>query len=114
GQGWPEGETVRASDAVARINRWAARDAMGQMIKAVENELAAIDDRTFRWVLKKRYAKLLLALGKTGTPCCFVMPTRNAATDPFRQISEYVGSEPRRFVRNQWISGAHAPFEKFP
>src|SRR5262252_2133124 len=108
-----DGEPVRASDAVASINRWAARDAMGQMIKAIENELAAIDDRAFRWVLKKRYPKLLLALGKTGTPCCFVMPTRIAATDPFRQISEYVGSGPMRFVRNEWMSGAKAAFEKF-
>jgi peptide/nickel transport system substrate-binding protein len=108
-----DGESVRASDAVASINRWAARDAMGQMIKAIENELVAIDDRTFRWTLKKPYPKMLLALGKSGTPCCFVMPARIAATDPFRQISEYVGSGPMRFVRNEWVPGATAVFEKF-
>jgi peptide/nickel transport system substrate-binding protein len=108
-----DGEPVLAKDAVASINRWAARDQMGQMIKAIENELVAIDDRTFRWALKKPYPKMLLALGKTGTPCCFVMPARIAATDPFRQISEYVGSGPMRFVRNEWVSGAKAVFEKF-
>src|SRR5712671_4502292 len=80
-----DGEPVLAKDAVASINRWAARDQMGQMIKAIENELVAIDDRTFRWALKKPYPKLLLALGKSGRPC-FVMPARIAATDPFRQI----------------------------
>src|SRR5215813_9773379 len=95
-----DGEPVLARDAVASINRWAARDSMGQMIKAIENELVAIDDRTFRWALKKPYPKMLLALGKTANPCCFVMPARIAATDPFRQISEYVGSGPMRFVRN--------------
>jgi peptide/nickel transport system substrate-binding protein len=108
-----DGEPVLAKDAVASINRWAARDQMGRMIKAIENELVAIDDRTFRWALKKRYPKMLLALGKYGTPCCFVMPARIAATDPFRQISEYVGSGPMRFVRNEWVSGAKAVFEKF-
>jgi peptide/nickel transport system substrate-binding protein len=108
-----DGEPVRASDAVASINRWAARDAMGQMIKAIENELVAIDDRTFRWALKKPCPKIPLALGKTGTPCCFVMPARIAATDPFRQISEYVGSGPMRFVRNEWVPGAKAVFAKF-
>src|SRR5712671_718323 len=108
-----DGEPVRASDAVASINRWAARDAMGRMIKAIENELVAIDDRTFRWALRKRYPKMLLALGKYGTPCCFVMPARIAATDPFRQIGEYVGSGPMRFVRNEWVPGAKAVFEKF-
>src|SRR5260370_30948329 len=70
-----DGEPVLAKDAVASINRWAARDQMGQMIKAIENELIAIDDRTFRWALKKPYPKTLLALGKSGRPC-FVMPAR--------------------------------------
>jgi peptide/nickel transport system substrate-binding protein len=108
-----DGEPVLAKDAVASINRWAVREPMGQMIKAIENELVAVDDRTFRWALKKPYPKLLLALGKSGPPCCFVMPARIAATDPFRQISEYVGSGPMRFVRNEWVPGAKAVFEKF-
>jgi peptide/nickel transport system substrate-binding protein len=46
-----DGEPVRALDAVASINRWSAREPMGQMLKALENKLTAIDDRTFRWVL---------------------------------------------------------------
>src|SRR6266550_1417168 len=108
-----DGELVRASDAVASINRWAARDQMGQMIKDIENELVAIDDRTFRWALRKPYPKMLLALAKSAAPCCFVMPARIAATDPFRQIGEYVGSGPMRFVRSEWVSGAKAVFEKF-
>src|SRR5215475_5288198 len=35
-----DGEAVLAKDAVASINRWAARDQMGQMIKAIENEIS--------------------------------------------------------------------------
>jgi peptide/nickel transport system substrate-binding protein len=56
---------------------------------------------------------MLLALGKFPTPCCFVMPARIAATDPFKQISDYVGSGPMRFVKNEWVPGARAVFEKF-
>jgi peptide/nickel transport system substrate-binding protein len=85
---------------------------MGQMIKAIENELSAVDDRTFRWRLKKPFPKMLLALGKISTPCCFVMPARIAATDPFKQIDEYVGSGPMRFMRNEWVPGAKVVFEK--
>src|SRR5215470_15918267 len=59
-----DGEPVLAKDAVASVRRWSARDSMGQMLKAIENELVAVDDRTFRWVLKKPYPKMLLALGK--------------------------------------------------
>jgi len=108
-----DGEQVTATDVVASINRWAARDALGQMIKAIEQELIAVDDRTFRWVLKKPYPKMLLALGKITTPCCFIMPARIAATDPFKQISEYIGSGPMRFVRSDWIHGARSAFERF-
>ncbi len=41
------------------------------------------------------------------------MPERIAATDPFKQITEYVGSGPMRFVKSEWVPGARAVFEKF-
>jgi peptide/nickel transport system substrate-binding protein len=109
-----DGDSVLALDAVASIRRWAAREPMGQMIKAVENELTAVDDRTFRWSLREPFPKMLLALGKIATPCCFIMPARIAATDPFKQITEHIGSGPMRFVKSEWLPGARAVFEKFP
>src|SRR5581483_7740039 len=109
-----DGEPVRSKDAVASILRWQARDAMGLMIRDIQKEITAVDDRTFKWVLAKPYPKILLALGKVGTPCCFIMPERIAKTDPFKQIEEYVGSGPMKFVRadykprnepGEWWSG---------
>jgi peptide/nickel transport system substrate-binding protein len=41
------------------------------------------------------------------------MPARIAATDPFKQINEFVGSGPMRFIKNEWVPGARAVFEKF-
>src|SRR5262249_2619296 len=41
------------------------------------------------------------------------MPARVAATDPFKQIGEYVGSGPMRFVRSDWVPGVKSAFEKF-
>ncbi|HEY5830732.1 MAG TPA: ABC transporter substrate-binding protein [Hyphomicrobiaceae bacterium] len=108
-----DGEKVLAKDVVASITRWSNRDAMGLMLKAIQKELVAVDDRTFKWVLSKPYPKMLLALGKVGTPCCFIMPERLAKTDPFKQIEEYVGSGPMKFVRADWKPGALAAFEKF-
>ncbi len=108
-----DGEPVRAKDCVASIERWANRDAMGLMIKGIQKELTAVDDKTFKWVLSKPYPKILLALGKVGTPCCFIMPERVAKTDPFKQIEEYIGSGPMKFVRGDWKPGALAAFEKF-
>jgi peptide/nickel transport system substrate-binding protein len=108
-----DGEPVLAKDVAASIARWSARDPMGLMIKAIQNELVAVDDRTIRWSLKKPFPKMLLALGKANGPVCFIMPARIAATDPFKQISEYVGSGPMRFVRDEWTPGARAVFERF-
>ncbi len=108
---WHDGAPVTAKDCVASIDRWAARDAMGLMLKAIQKELTAVDDKTFKWVLSKPYPKMLLALGKVGTPCCFIMPERIAKTDPFKQIEEYVGSGPMKFVKADWKPGALAAFE---
>jgi peptide/nickel transport system substrate-binding protein len=108
-----DGEPVLSKDVVASLNRWAARDPMGLMIKAVQQELTAVDDRTFKWVLKQPFPKLLFALGKNNAPVAFIMPERIAQTDPFKQISEYVGSGPLKFAKSEWVPGAKAVFEKF-
>ncbi|SDR55937.1 peptide/nickel transport system substrate-binding protein [Rhizobiales bacterium GAS191] len=108
-----DGEPVRAKDVVASLTRWSARDPMGLMLKAIQNELTAVDDRTFTWVLKKPYPKMLFALAKNNAPCGFIMPERIAMTDPYKQITEYVGSGPMRFAKDEWVPGAKAVFTKF-
>ena len=108
-----DGEPVLSKDVVASLTRWSARDPMGLMIKAIQNELTAVDDRTFKWALKAPYPKMLLALGKNSTPCAFIMPERIAQTDPFKQIPEYIGSGPMKFAKSEWVPGAKAVFEKF-
>ncbi len=109
-----DGEPVRARDVVASINRWMVRDApMGLPIKKRIDALEAVDDRTFRFRLNQPYPKMLFALGKSSTPCLFIMPERIAATDPYKQISEYIGSGPMRFKKDEWVPGARAVFEKF-
>ena len=108
-----DGEPVLAKDVVASLSRWCARDPMGIMLKGIEKELVAVDDKTVKWVLSKPYPKMKLALGKAGTPVAFIMPERIAKTDPFKQIEEYIGSGPMKFVRGEWKPGAIAVFEKF-
>ena len=108
-----DGEPVLSKDVVASLTRWSARDPMGLMLKAIQNELTAVDDRTFKWSLKAPYPKMLLALGKNSTPCAFIMPERIAQTDPFKQIPEYIGSGPMKFAKSEWVPGAKAVFEKF-
>jgi peptide/nickel transport system substrate-binding protein len=109
-----DGEPVRSKDAVASIKRWMVRDApMGGPIKQRLDALEVVDDRTFRFRLNQPYPKLLFALGKSSTPPMFVMPERVAMTDPFKQITDYVGSGPMRFKQDEWVPGAKAVFERF-
>jgi peptide/nickel transport system substrate-binding protein len=108
-----DNEPVRSRDVIASIIRWMPRDPMGQLLRALNEELVAVDDRTFRWVLKAPFPKMTMALGKNATPMCFIMPERIARTDSFTQINEYVGSGPMRFARNEWVPGARAVFTRF-
>ena len=109
-----DNEPVLAKDVVASIRRWQVRDApMGLPIKKATDALEVVDDQTFRFRLNRPYSKMLFALGKSSSPCLFIMPERMALTDPFKQITEYVGSGPMRFKRDEWVPGAKAVFEKF-
>src|ERR1700759_624004 len=98
-----DGEPVLAKDVVASIKRWWVRDApMGVPISKRTDALEVVDDRTFRFRLNAPYPKLLFALGKSSTPGLCIMPERVAQTDPYKQITEYVGSGPMRFKRDEW------------
>src|SRR5499427_5495834 len=94
-----DGEPVLARDVMASLGRWSARDQMGLLIRSIQQDLTAVDDRTVKWVLKKPFPKMLLALGKVSTQIAFIMPERVAKTDPFKQITEYTGSGPMRFMK---------------
>ncbi|WP_338118968.1 ABC transporter substrate-binding protein, partial [Paracraurococcus ruber] len=109
-----DGTPVLARDAVASIRRWGARDGLGQSLLAATEELAAPDDRTLRFRLKDRFPLLAHALGKPGSPACVVMPERLAQTDPFRQVTEMVGSGPFRFLANERVSGARVAYARNP
>jgi peptide/nickel transport system substrate-binding protein len=43
---------------------------------------------------------------------CFIMPERLATTDPYKQVSEMVGSGPYRFKPDERIPGAHLTYER--
>ncbi len=107
-----DGEPVRAQDCVASIQRWRKRDPFTQVLWPRVEELAALDDRRFRFRLKQRTPLLLAALGQTQFPC-FIMPERIANTDAFQQIREAVGSGPFRFLREEWNPGQRAVWAKF-
>jgi peptide/nickel transport system substrate-binding protein len=110
---WHDGEPVLARDCVASIRRWARRDAFGDALITATDELSALDDRTIQFRLKKPFPLLPDALGKSPSPMCAMMPERLANTDPFKQITEIVGSGPYRYVAAERIQGARNVYQRF-
>jgi peptide/nickel transport system substrate-binding protein len=108
-----DGAKVLARDCVASIRRWGARDAMGQTLMACTDSLSAPDDKTIAFRLKKPFPLLPDALGKIAPNTCAMMPERIANTDPFKQVTEMVGSGPFRFKADERVQGAHFAWERF-
>ncbi|MBN8899213.1 MAG: ABC transporter substrate-binding protein, partial [Rhodospirillales bacterium] len=108
-----DGEPVRAADCIASIRRWGTRDQFGQQAMAATDEMVAVDDRRFRFRLKRPFPLLAAALGKQTSSPCFIMPERVAATDASRQIAETVGSGPYSFIRDEFVPGARVGYQRF-
>jgi peptide/nickel transport system substrate-binding protein len=108
-----DGAPVRGVDCAASIRRWGARDTMGQTIMRITDAIVAPSDRDFEIRLKQPFPLMLDALGKLSTQALFVVPERVGNADPMVPNTETVGSGPFRFVRNEWVPGSQAVFEKF-
>ena len=108
-----DGTKVLARDCVASIKRWGARDVLGQTLMQRTDELSAPDDRTIVFRLKEPFGQLPVALGKSAGNLCAIMPERLANTDPYKQITEVVGSGPFRFKGDEWVHGSLCVYERF-
>ena len=108
-----DGTPVLARDCVASIRRWAGRDGFGQVLMSVTDELAAVDDRTLRFRLKRPFPLLPNALGKVPSYMPAIMPERLAAAEPTTQVTEMVGSGPYRIKLDERVPGARVVYERF-
>lgn len=108
-----DGTPVLARDCVASIQRWAKRDTYGQTLMALTDELSATDDATIQFRLKKPFALLPEALGKSATNFPAMMPERLAKTDAFTQVTEMVGSGPYKFNAQERVVGSQVVYERF-
>jgi peptide/nickel transport system substrate-binding protein len=108
-----DGTPVLARDCVASIQRWAKRDGFGQVLARATDEVSASDDRTIVFRLRSPFVLLPEALGKTSPNILPIMPERLAGTDPFKPVTEMVGSGPYRFLADEHIAGARAAYARF-
>jgi len=109
---WHDGKPVTGEDCVASIKRWAAKDSMGQKLISEVTELSAPDAKTIKMVLKEPYGLVLDSLAKPSSNMAFMMPKRVADTNPNTQITDYTGSGPFIFKKDEWKAGEKAVFVK--
>ena len=108
-----DGEPVRAQDCAASIARWAKRDTYGLTLDKYVDTYGVADDRTIKITLKSPFPLLIDALGKSFTSVPFMMPERFAKTDPFKQVTEAIGSGPYRFLKDEYVPGSFLAYAKF-
>ncbi len=110
---WHDGTPVTAEDCVASIRRWGSRDAMGQKMMTFVKDMPVIDAKTFKIVLSSPTGLVLSGLGKPSSNVPFMMPKRVAATPGTEQISDYTGSGPFVFKKDEWKPGDKSVYVKF-
>jgi peptide/nickel transport system substrate-binding protein len=110
---WHDGAPVTAEDCVASIKRWGAKDATGQKLMTFVAGFEIKDARTFQIKLKEPTGLVLLGLGKPSSAVPFMMPKRVAETDPNTQISDFTGSGPFVFKKDEWKPGDKTVYVKF-
>src|SRR5262245_37480178 len=109
---WHDGQPVTAEDCVASIKRWAAKDSTGQKLMTFVEGLEAKGPKTFIMKLTSPTGLVLLGLGKPSSNVPFMMPKRVAETDPNTQISDFTGSGPFIFKRDEWKPGDKTVYVK--
>jgi peptide/nickel transport system substrate-binding protein len=107
-----DGQPVRSADVIPSIQRWGKKDSFGQTAMAAVASMEAVNDKTFKIVLRKPFPLLLEALAKPSSNVPFIMPERFAKTDANEQIKEVIGSGPFRFVASEWVPGNKVVYVK--
>src|SRR5262245_39201279 len=107
-----DGKPVTSDDVIASLRRWAQRDNMGLVLLSFVDRWEAIDNITFRIVLKKPYGMMLETLGKVVGNAPFIMPKHVASTPMDKQIADTTGSGPFIFKRDEWRTGEKIVYVK--
>jgi peptide/nickel transport system substrate-binding protein len=111
-----DGAPVTSEDCIASIKRWGANDGMGQKLMDFTKELVAVNDKSFKLVLKEPYGLVLQSLGKPSSNVPFMMPKKAAMTDPKQQIplADHIGSGPFKLVQDEFKPDTKIVYVKNP
>jgi peptide/nickel transport system substrate-binding protein len=107
-----DGQPVTTRDVIASVKRWMARDVLGQAMSPFVEEFQALDDKSFVLRLKEPFGFVETALAISAGTAPVIMREKDALTDPYKNITETIGSGPFKFVAAEWNPGAKTVYEK--
>jgi len=111
---WHDGTPVTSADVIPSLKRWAEQDPLGRALYKVVKEVRATDAKTFVLELTEPYGLVLESLGKPSSTVPFIMPARVAVTPANQQITDFTGSGPFIFKRDEWKPGDKIVYVKNP
>jgi peptide/nickel transport system substrate-binding protein len=111
---WHDGQPVTTADVIPSIKRWTEKDTLGGLLAKSTKEMTAVDDRTFRIVLKEPFGMMLKALAKSASVPLFVMPRRVAELPISQQLADTTGSGPYIFQKDEWKPGEKVVYLRNP
>jgi peptide/nickel transport system substrate-binding protein len=109
-----DGQPLTTADVIASLERWSARDNIGQAITRAGGKWEALDDSRFKLTLDQPFDLVLDGLAKVSSYPAFILPKRLASQPANRPLTEVVGSGPYVFKRDEWVPGSKIVFEQNP
>jgi peptide/nickel transport system substrate-binding protein len=111
---WTDGTPVTTADVLPSIKRFTDKDVQGGLLAKVTQSMTAVDDRTFKIVLKEPFGLVLKTLAKSASVPLFVMPRRVAELPVTQQLADTVGSGPFIFKKDEWKPGEKVVYVRNP
>jgi peptide/nickel transport system substrate-binding protein len=109
-----DGTPVTTRDVIPSLRRMLIRDTQNQILARVVGSMDRVDDRTFTLRLTEPFNYVEFLLGGSNGVVGAIMREKEALTDPFKPITEIIGSGPFRFNKDEYQAGSRLVYERFP
>ena len=109
-----DGSNVTTKDVIASLNRWMKGTSIGNVLNQRVASMAAVDDLTFRMVLKEKFGLVEYMLAGPGAPIAAIMREADANRPDNVALTTPIGSGPFKYNAVERRAGAKVVFERNP
>ena len=101
-----DGSNVTTKDVIASLNRWMKGTSIGNVLNQRVASMAAVDDLTFRMVLKEKFGLVEYMLAGPGAPSAAIMREADANRPDNVALTTPIGSGPFKYNAVERRAGA--------